>query len=334
MGYHVALIEKTNLKRFKAGESLSPGCERHLNTYGIGLGLPFARPYQGISSSWGAANFIEKDFGAVYGEEGVAILKTDFELSLVNQARLSGVRVLLETNVTEVLTDENSCKITIQSEGGRMVLHSLFCIQATGRSEPGYFSKRSRYFTDRLITLTSIVDDSPRGIPRLYIESMPDGWFYSNCLPGGKRVLSYFTDYDLLPGSRSNSAFLKDRLAETNWWSDYEWISRVDLSPAYACDARSSFSSVVAGSRWIRLGDAAYTVDPLSGQGILKNLLQVTFLTEEIERLVSGTATSLKLFNDFIKDNFLNYFHQQMRVYASERRWPESKFWSRRLRLT
>ncbi|PPV08762.1 hypothetical protein [Xanthomonas bromi] len=86
----------------------------------------------------------------------------------------------------------------------------------------------------------------------------------------------------------------------------------------------------VAGPRWLAVGDAAASFDPLAAQGIHKaisdGLLAATSLT-------TALTTDTDLSDDYataVQARFSEYLINRNHFYNLERRWPDSAFWARR----
>ena len=94
--------------------------------------------------------------------------------------------------------------------------------------------------------------------------------------------------------------------------------------PAAVLDASSFRLDRVAGPRWLAIGDAATALDPLSSHGLGNALFTGMRAAEAI---ATGN------FDDYERavDKMWNvYVSRRRELYASERRWPSSPFWSRR----
>ena len=89
----------------------------------------------------------------------------------------------------------------------------------------------------------------------------------------------------------------------------------------------------MAGDDWIRVGDAAMAVDPLSGNGIfqaLSSALQAPAVVATLRHDPGRTA----LAQHFHTRRIEHLFHRFARIgrdfYAQEARWPQAPFWAAR----
>jgi flavin-dependent dehydrogenase len=94
--------------------------------------------------------------------------------------------------------------------------------------------------------------------------------------------------------------------------------------PAAVLDASSFRLNHVTGPRWLAIGDAATALDPLSSHGLGNALFT---------GMRAGEAIATGDFAAYEKavDTMWNaYVSRRRELYAAERRWPSSPFWSRR----
>jgi flavin-dependent dehydrogenase len=89
----------------------------------------------------------------------------------------------------------------------------------------------------------------------------------------------------------------------------------------------------VVGPGWLATGDAAFTVDPLSGRGIVSALLTGRAAGEAAAAMIGGNRhpaapAYTRLMGEIHKDGFT----RQTEAYEGEGRWPRAPFWRRRVR--
>jgi flavin-dependent dehydrogenase len=101
----------------------------------------------------------------------------------------------------------------------------------------------------------------------LLLAAVGGGWWYVSQSATGAAVV-YLTDADLLPRSAyARSIHLGRAFDEASLLR--EWVR---AAPAFSShrvvDARTSHRLKVGGDGWMAIGDAALSVDPLSGEGL------------------------------------------------------------------
>jgi flavin-dependent dehydrogenase len=210
-------------------------------------------------------------------------------------------------------------------------------IDASGRGARVARQLGARQFhDDHLVALWSLwlVDPADQRTAT-YVESVERGWWYSTLLPGGRRVVAHLTDADLLPtsGLARRDVVLSAR--------DLPLIGELLAGigdPMLAAEprvtvARSSRLDQVVGPGWLATGDAAHTVDPLSGRGIVSALLTGRAAGETAGAMIAGDAHP----DDPAYAHLIGELHQdglarQTEAYEDEGRWPRAPFWRRRRR--
>jgi flavin-dependent dehydrogenase len=100
--------------------------------------------------------------------------------------------------------------------------------------------------------------------------------------------------------------------------------------------ARSSTAILcpqVCGDNWIRVGDAAMAVDPLSGNGIFQSLssaLQAPVVINTLLRAPERAALAQQFHRQRVEQLFLRFARIGRDFYADEQRWQDQPFWKAR----
>lgn len=331
-GYKVGIVEKTDLNHFKQGESLPPECRRYFNLLNFSLDETFSSDYYGNSSIWGndevsESSFIFNPFG-----NGFSVDRVILENKLFEYSQLVRNSTYIETTILSIAFSRHNWEVKIKQDHSESLLKARFLIFATGRISPfNSVNSKKKYF-DKLVALTIIskIGDVENNYKNhLVIEALPNGWFYTNMLPSKKRICTIFTDSDLLP--KSKCQYFIEQLKSTYWYSkQYNDNYDNDDIKLNTFDARTSWSENQSGYGWIKLGDCAYTIDPLSGQGILKNFEMILFSVEHINSFFNSGTDFSEAYTRFNMNNFVKYLNQRNDVYKIEKRWINNEFWLRR----
>jgi flavin-dependent dehydrogenase len=179
-----------------------------------------------------------------------------------------------------------------------MTLLADFLIDATGRRAAIARRLGARIVRDdtllaHVFFINAATDDS-----YTRIEAAEDGWWYRAPVPDGRTVVMFVSSS---PSPRGQA--------------------RV---PVLHRDASSARLDRVAGDRWLAIGDAATALDPLSSHGLGNALFT---------GIRAADAIATGRFDDYedAVDRMWNvYVSRRRELYAAERRWPSSPFWSRR----
>lgn len=92
-------------------------------------------------------------------------------------------------------------------------------------------------------------------------------------------------------------------------------------------------SRVQHESNWLAVGDAALSIDPLSGQGVYRALTSGCAAGVAVARSIDQDGSEFAA----IRQEFTSAFEADLKswhaFYSQERRWPECTFWKRRHRM-
>jgi flavin-dependent dehydrogenase len=182
---------------------------------------------------------------------------------------------------------------------------------------------------DRLVALWSVWEGGDDSAYSLYLEAAANGWWYSVLLPGGRRLVAFLTDANLLQADRAAVAESARSLPLVG--SLLGATARIAVGPT-VCSARTGWLEPLSGHGWLSAGDAACSLDPLSGRGIVAALLTGRTAGLAAEALLAGDGREAvdeheRSLNEMLDDGL----EQRAAAYADESRWAESEFWARRV---
>ena len=205
-------------------------------------------------------------------------------------------------------------------------------VEATGRGVvpryPRPVNGGQLRHVDRQVALVAAV---PTAAPLdlLLIEASDDGWWYAASPPDGVPRVVYSTDADLVPGDRGpRVTWLRERFRRLTLIP-----SRLVGAPSFdrhrVTSARTACRPVYPEAGWVRIGDAGWTLDPLSGDGITRAL---TSARRAAEAVCAGGEHALA---DFARASALD-FERGLVKYASaygaaRAELRRGTFWRRRL---
>jgi len=279
----------------RVGESLLPSARTILAE--LGLWSRFVEqnhlPCYGNLSAWGSATLAETDFmRSPYGH-GWHLDRVRFDTMLRDAASEAGTVV----RNTRYVHGEESARWLVDCGGRNAPIARALGI--------------ARHYEDKLVAyyarFTSRDEDS-----RTLVESHPEGWFHTALLPGGERIVTFFTEgRDRLLSLLPTTLHISLRVLDV-------------LSPVRSTDARTSRLERFHGENWIAAGDAATTFDPLSSQGILNALYGGL---KAAKAVLSG---ELDEYDDAIARVYEQFLVNRARYYAMEPRWSDQPFWAGR----
>ena len=267
-GVRVALVRRRRRGFDRPAEICSPATRRLMRARQLPMpdATDDARVCRGVLSTWESSDPRFYDYGLLACEAAIAIDRSSYDDALVAAARTAGAAVICGDVAARVVHDRGNWTV----EFDRTSLLARWLIDASGRGgglAPTHTSRRC--FGDRLVACViqaRCVAPGPRS-DVLLLAAVRGGWWYVSQSATGASVV-YLTDADLLPRSASaRSVHLGRAFDEASLLRE-----GIGAAPAFSLhrvvDARTSHRLSVGGDGWMAIGDAALSVDPLSGEGL------------------------------------------------------------------
>ena len=227
-------------------------------------------------------------------------------------------------------TLEDGWRLHAQSRGKPQELLCRALVVAVGRFGCSLVPMGPRTFLDRLIGVVGFVQDAGNGDDRTLIEACETGWWYCASLPRGRQVAAFMTDADLTETDRGRLDDIWQNALQRSIHARARVCGKTLLGPQEVVSASTYHRTRVAGERWVVAGDATFTFDPLSSQGIHKAVASGVAAAEVIASSITGAQDTLVEYANDAKRAFASYLEARAEYYRREARWPRSAFWRRR----
>ncbi len=329
-GLRVVLVDAEGPSTAAIGETAPP----QIRPFLIHLGLwdAFAasghQPSYRTLTAWGDALLRGNEFLLHTHQTGWRLDRAALD-AMLREAASARVTGFIRAKVTGLaLLEDGQC---VRLSDGAEV-EARFLIDATGPA-----GVLSRLLGLKPATLDSLVGSVMRvgsrtdGTEGLITESFAEGWWYTVAVPGSGRVVACMTDANLARrlGLSETSGFLA-LLSKTSHVRNV-----VDLDvPLGVPQMRPASTRSFAGADsapLISVGDAAMSLDPLAGQGIVRALRCGVFAAYAAgDWLTRGDASGLSRYRLLMRREFAANRLTLTQYYAREQRWRERAFWRRR----
>lgn len=334
LGHEVLVLEKEPFPRPHVGESLAPGLWQQLDLLGLAdavraAGFPPAPP--AIVCWAGRAETMPGSESA----PGLLVDRGRFDRLLLDAAREGGAQVLQPARALRPRRTPDGWAVTVLAEGKEMEVTARFLVDATGRaSRLGGRKLRTAAPTVALYTSWT----PPRGAWReTRVEAGPDEWFWGAPLPGGTFNAMVFLDTDRYRDRRrtgtSRESLYRELLARSTLLCGL--LEGEFPAEVLACDATCRHDPEPAGADFIKLGEAAFAIDPLSSSGV-----QVAMRTAWVGSIAVHTLLARPEFEGMAAGRFYGQeLEDSVRrhrawatAYHAAARSREGAFWQRRSR--
>lgn len=284
-------------------------------------------------STWGGATLVEQDAMRNLDGHGWHLDRDRFDAWLLDVAQERGAAVLRETKLAAACRTGDAWRIELERQGRPLQVEARFVVDASGRNSS--FARQAgatRIAGDKLVCGwifgTEGVDAG--GASELHAEA--DGWWYTSPLPGGRRLLAFYTDADLPAASSAHSA--EGLIARACRVPDVRRLLEAQGFRAGAdhgfCAANGAALGPAYGDGWLAVGDAALAFDPLSSQGLFNALYTGLAGAAAAHGHLQGEQDALHGYRAELGRIREAYLAHLDTWYGQENRWPDSPFWRRR----
>jgi flavin-dependent dehydrogenase len=330
-GWRVVVIGRPPAGADRAGESLSPGAPALLER--LGLRARFLGdghlPCHANASAWGSPELTWHDFLNDPRGSGFHIDRARFEALLRRRAVESGAR-LFETEAPRAV-ERLDGTWRLAATGALPPITARWLIDASGRAAclARVLGARREVAWEQVALVAFARAARPGDETFTLIEAVPEGFWYSAPIPGGRFALALFTDAALhdARAARTPEGFgaLLAGAGRTRGRLDTHGAV-LDAPPRFV-DAGSGWLEPAHGPGWIAAGDAAITYDPISAHGLT---LALRTGVDAAAALLAETAGARDRYGARLARAFQDYRREALRIYRSEQRWPAAAYWRRR----
>lgn len=337
-GHRVALVERSHFDQPRVGETLPPLVQPELHALGLWPEFLALEPLPswGTTSIWGepaaqSLSHLTSPWGS-----GWHVDRAAFDRLLARAAERSGSMLLLGTAARTPVHDGRQWRLHV----GESPLSATVLVDASGRSaQIARQLGAQRVVLDPLVGVAAVWRGHSDDSHHLLVEAVAAGWWYSAPLPpegGARRMITMLmTDADRCAQGRLQHATAW-RLALEGAPATHRRVGEATLAQLPRAHPAQShrLRRVPAHSPgpWLAVGDAALSVDPLTGSGVLRALQQAAQaapLIDDLLRAPADAAPQMAAHEAAMDEAFTRYLWERATQYGMEERF-DSPFWARR----
>lgn len=339
-GISVAVVERSVFPAREVGEVLVPESCVQLDFLGVYDGFVQLENWksEGILSAWGSESLRCYDsFTNAYGPAWIVRRQKLVQL-LQRETKKLEAQFFNHSIVRDLRREGNAWSMVISRRGSLFRLNCDFVVCATGRiggNFPVFARKKEKY--DALVALGFCLERPPAWDARdrrPLIESVQDGWWYSVLISARVVFTAFFTDADILKKKsasfRDRPTFLRAELANSVHHAKRLQSKLTIITKPLVHAAHTAINISSNQGSQLNVGDAAFSMDPLSGQGIRFAMMSGIQAAATIHAVNSGDSGAINRHILLDHEAFLSNLEQRCTYYNLERRWPNSVFWKRR----
>ena len=332
----VVLLEASPGAAFSIGESIQPDANRLLRKLGIYEAFlqEGHEPAFGTRSYWGNRQVGYNDNLLNPHGHGWHLDRAKFNSFLQEEVQKRGMEIRMGHRLVEA-TEEGDClRLKVQdAEGQGYELQASYAVDASGTA-----AVLARRLGSPAIETPSLACLGLRyqagkvdALPQLtHLESVPYGWWYVTRIPGEQLLVTLYSDAESIKQRKLNHLVSwRHHLQDTLHTYDYMSVAqpRIVDQKLWGFPVRSLRREALAGERWLTVGDAAATYDPITSQGILKALGQGVMAGESLAQAMQGNAGAFREYTQAIEEAYAHYLTVRAHFYRLENRWSDHPFW-------
>ncbi|PNG36742.1 FAD-dependent oxidoreductase [Pseudomonas protegens] len=325
LGYPVTLI--SDWRRFAALEGVSLRVLEALRGAGLESALAQALHPSQRQVAWN---------GAQHAQNIEYLLdRPTFDRGLRDALHQAGV-TLIHGRVLRVQSTALGHRVQVQGHEEQL---GEFLVEARGRQAPAldkalqHGAGNGRRGPETLSLLNRW--QGPSGTAASAVHSLEDGWAWMARRSDGQCYWQLTLDVAsaALPGKAQLLEYCRQRRQASALAADFfAGAAEQDLQ-LHARSSTAILCPQVCGDNWLRVGDAAMAVDPLSGNGIFQSLssaLQAPAVINTLLQRPERRALAGRFHQRRVEQLFLRFARIGRDFYADEQRWPEQPFWQAR----
>ena len=324
LGYPVTLV--SDWRRFPALEGASQRVLEALRGAGLEQALAQALQPSQRRVAWN---------GAEHAQNIEYLLdRPAFDRGLREALREAQVK-LIEGRVLGVQSSEAGHRVQVQGQGE---VRGEFLVEARGRQAP-VLDKALRQGGGKGLRGPETVSllnrwQGPGGSAASAVHSLEDGWAWIR-REDGQCYWQLTLDVESagLPGKAQLLEYCRQRRLGSAMAREFFAGGQEQQLHLHARSSTAILNPQACGANWLRVGDAAMAVDPLSGNGIFQSLssaLQAPAVINTLLQQPQRAALAQRFHGQRVEQLFLRFARIGRDFYADEQRWPEQSFWQAR----
>jgi flavin-dependent dehydrogenase len=264
LGHDTLLIARSGERSRSRAESLAPSIFPILDSLELRRDVDAAvfRREERALLLWQAGGIMEKSFA---GAPSLLVDRALLDALLRAAASRAGVRVLSPASArSPQRATSGGWTIPIMTGNGAAVVNTMFLVDARG--------KRRRMCIDDDAARTAALSASWTRFNRSYVQTRIEAgqheWYWGSPLPNGRYGATVFLDSTRAAGlgADGRAKLYRTLLSCSTLCKDL--LHGDMVGPVSVQDASSRIAGELIGNDFIRVGEAAFAIDPLSSQGI------------------------------------------------------------------
>lgn len=267
LGYSVQILERSaSWPRPQIGEALTPGVKNIIDLLDANDALEAVPHLAGLATRLRWRSSVPE---IASHSDAAVVNRAAFDAALLDLAKQRGIGVYMPAQVQGISGKANNWQLDVSTPAGMQQVTARFILDAGGRSNGG----QQYACASRLSAMWAELDANriPTDIANLtQVEALEHAWLWGTRLPDQRYRLMLVNDpqtaHHQMPGQTEN--WLRWNCASSELFKAIEqapYTSRLQACVATPCLALDSWQD-----GRLKLGDAAFALDPISSSGVEK----------------------------------------------------------------
>jgi flavin-dependent dehydrogenase len=331
LGHQTCLVEKTAFPRSHIGESLPPSILRVFDLLGVRAQIEaagFFRPQQSLIR-WSSD---EATWKTQAGEVGFQVDRGRFDQLLLKVAQAAGVQVLQPACAGRPhLRGKHQWIIPIRFQDQQTIINARFLVDASGKHSS--LSRKKQRPSISTLALYGYWRETPYQGCESRVEAGMDEWFWGASLPDSTFNATIFLDAKRYASSKIGNCeqLYRALLAKTNLLKGC--LDGYLVAPVRICDASCYLAEDPIRRDWIKVGEAAFSLDPLSSQGVqmaVMSAFQGSVAVHTILTDSDNTNAAITFYRNKLQETVERAQMTAAQFYATQNIYPGTSFWEAR----
>jgi flavin-dependent dehydrogenase len=327
LGHDTLLVDRSSGDSPPRAESLAPSIVpilESLRLYGEIEAAIFARERRALLV-WESDAVQEKSFASA---PSLLIERTRFDANLRRAAARAGVRLMPAARArAPQRRPSGGWTVPVATADGTVIITARFLVDARG--------KRRRDCPDvgtpRTAAISASWDPPDRSFVETRIEAGADAWSWGSPMPDGGYAATVFLDAERIAGAStlSRAETYRRLLAQSRLLAVL--LRGEMIGPVRVRDASDRIGADLIGHDFVRVGEAAVAIDPLSSQGIQDAILSAIQASAAVHTLLSSgcdPAPALEFYRERRQSAATSSRRAAARLYRAQ--FNRDTFWRRR----
>jgi flavin-dependent dehydrogenase len=241
-----------------------------------------------------------------------------------------GTTRLRNTRLRSASTAEDGGWLLAVEGENENLIHAAQVVDASGRMASfARLAGATKQSIDHLVGIVAYFQglDSTSTAHTTFVEAEEHGWWYGAHLPRGKSVAIFMTDAMAVKSLGFNEwQRFYARALNTRHVSSF--IAEAEpIKQLYILSANSQRIHPAIGDRWVVVGDAAASFDPLSSLGIGHALTSGIQGARISDARLAGDSDLADAYPSDVARFWDEFLVRRTAVYQAEKRWQTAAFW-------